>query len=179
LGIPADDRLGQLVSPVQTTARPGRSEHVRILKRFGDILGYQQEDGSPSPIRPSELDFGLELARPETTGGVVVILQHPALSQTYQGGYSAEGKNCATLTAVKDLIIFASAGSMDMDSVTVLDSMPYMDEDFDPSNELHRESHEIFIQAMKAKLPDVVVSCFSSGTDIKFMKLLRHWGIGV
>lgn len=179
LGIPADHRLRRLVSPVQISAQSSRSEHIRILKSFGGTLEYQQEDGSSSPILSSELDFGLELARPETTGGIVVILQHPAPSQTYQGGYSAEEKRCATLTAVKDLIIFASAGSMDMDSVTVLDSMPYMIEDFDPSNELHRESQEAFIQAIKAKLPDVVVSCFSSETDNKFMKLLRHWGIGV
>jgi len=179
LGIPADHRLRRLVSPVETTARPDRSEHIRILNNFGKTLAYLQQDGSSNSIRPSELDFGLELARPETTGGVVIVLQHPAPSQTYQDGYSAEEKKCATLTAVKDLIIFATAGSMDMDSVTVLDSMPYMDTDFDPRNELHNESQKVFIQAMKAILPDVVVSCFSTETDIKFMKLLRHWGVGV
>jgi hypothetical protein len=179
LGIPADHRLRRLVSPVGTTARPGRSEHIRILNNFGETLGHLQQDGSFNSIRPSELDFGLELARPETAGGVVIILQHPAPSQTYQDGYSAEEKKCATLTAVKDLIIFATAGSMDMDSVTVLDSMPYINADFDPRDELHRESQEVFIQAMKAILPEVVVSCFSTETDIKFMELLRHWGIGV
>jgi hypothetical protein len=81
LRIPADHRLRRLVSPVGTTARPGRSEHIRILNNFGETLEYLQQDGSFNSIRPS--DFGLELARPETTGGVVIILQHPAPSQTY------------------------------------------------------------------------------------------------
>lgn len=59
-----------------------------------------------------------------------------------------------------------------MDRATILDCVLHMTEDFDRRNEMHKESHKTFLSTLKAKLPDIVVSCFKSGTEIKFIELL-------
>ena len=125
-----------------------------------------------------ELDFGIELARPEVTGGIAVILQHPDPSQEYGDGFAVEEVRCRTLAAVKELVQLGSGYTMDTESVTVLDCMPFMTDDFDESD-IHKESQETALKALEAKKPDVVISCFRTKTANSFMRRLQANGVGV
>jgi hypothetical protein len=74
LDIPVDHRLQSLIRKILP---PGISrttgDHIQILREFGDRLSWQDR----RPICVNELNFGLDLACPETTGGVLVLLQQP------------------------------------------------------------------------------------------------------
>ncbi|WPA99298.1 uncharacterized protein RHO25_003915 [Cercospora beticola] len=176
LGIPIDHRLRGLSQttneqkPMQETA----SEHIRILSKFGHSLS-RHENGDCLPAH--ELDFGLELARPECTGGLVIVLDHPSPSQTYTPGYVAEEARCKTLAAIKDLVSNATSGLMDTDAITILDSMPFITEYYNGSP-LHVEAQHTFLRALEAKRPDVVLSCFRTKTNINLLKRLQGQGIG-
>ena len=94
-----------------------------------------QDSALPIP----EIDFCLELARPETSDAGVVLLQHPDSSQIYNEGYAAEEARCKALAAVEELVHFRSGGTMDTVCVTILDCMPFADNDYDGSD-LHQRS---------------------------------------
>ena len=176
LDIPTDHRLRKTLrrqdQPFES--RGERSAHLRILEEFGQAVRLDAQD-SALPI--PEIDFCLELARPETSGGVVVVLQHPDSSQIYNKGYAAEEARCKTLAAVKELVHFGSGGTMDTDCVTILDCMPFADSDYDGSD-FHQKSQGIFLRALKAKKPDVVISCCRTETPDLIMQRLQGCGIG-
>ncbi|GIZ45889.1 hypothetical protein CKM354_000903700 [Cercospora kikuchii] len=176
LGIPVDHRLRGLrrTPGEQQPTQDSTSEHIRILSEFGRSLTDKNDDDF---LSAHELDFGLELARPECTGGLVIVLYRPDPSQDYSEGYVAEEARCRTLAAVKDLISNATNGMMDTDAITILDSMAFISEDYDGSV-LHVQAQKTFLRALEAKRPDVVLSCFRTKTKIKFMKDLQGQGIG-
>lgn len=60
------------------------------------------------PIGIGALDFRLDLARPETMGGVVVVLLQPYEKQTYANGFTADVDACKSLRAIKELISVTS-----------------------------------------------------------------------
>ena len=125
-----------------------------------------------------EVDFCIELARPEKIGGIVLVLQHPDPSQVYGDGYAVEDVRCRMLAAVKELVQFGSGGTRHTDCVTILDCMPFIIDDYDESD-VHPESHETFLRALEAKRPDVVISCFRTNTPNKFLRLLQGSGVGI
>ncbi|EMC97235.1 hypothetical protein BAUCODRAFT_444728 [Baudoinia panamericana UAMH 10762] len=176
LDIPTDHRLRKILNcqPKLQQSSGERSDHLRILEKFGQgILRSAQA----SAVSVPELDFCLELARPETTGGIVVVLQHPDFSQIYSDGFAAEEARCRTLRAVKELVQFGSGGTRDTDCVSILDCMPFATDDYNGS-EFHKEGQRIFLRALEAKRPDVVISCFRTETPERFLRLLQGSGIG-
>lgn len=85
---------------------------------------------------------------------------------------------CRTLATVKELVRFGSGGTMDTDAVTILDCMPFATDAFDGSD-FHQQSQKMFLRALKAERPDLVISYFRTGTQIRFLQRLRGCGIGV
>ena len=136
-----------------------------VRKRFDE--GNANESAVPSP----EVDFCIELARPETIGGIVLVLQHPDPSQIFGDGYAVEEMRCTTLAAVKELVQFGSGGTRGTGCVTTLDCMPFVIDDYNESG-VHRESQETFLRALEAKRLDVVISCFRTKTPNTFLRLL-------
>lgn len=180
LEIPVDHRLPNLASLLyhNEPAHGPRSEHVDILSKFGQSLSIERDDGKiRSRLPADELDFGLELARPECTGGLVVALHHPDPSQIYADGYAQEEARCRTLAAIKDLVRHITSGILDISSISVLDSMPFISADYDGSP-VHFQSQKTFLHALEAKRPEVVISCFRTKTNIDFLEKLQSQGIG-
>ena len=105
LQIPVDHRLRRIIRlrrNLESSSEMGK--HVQILEDFGNSL--TEDDGKL--IHCAELNFALDLARPNITGGVVVALLQPHESQQYQNGVVAETSRCKTLRAVKELIAVAN-----------------------------------------------------------------------
>jgi hypothetical protein len=149
-------------------------------KEFGESVRVEALPGNVAPeLSMKELNFALELARPGTTGGVAIILYHPDPSRTYESGYIAEESRCATLASIRDLVVCTTLGNLDSDAVTILDSVPFLVEDFNDKDEPHIMAHEKFVEILVAKQPSIVLSCFSLGTKSKPLELIRHWGVGI
>lgn len=142
LEIPVDHRLRRWISTKCGSLGSGPSQHVHLLKLLGDDVKSQLPGGVPFGLAMDEIDFGLELARPETKGGIVILLYHPDPSQSYTSGYSAEEARCATLASVRELILCVTAGTLDSDAITILDSLPFLPEDFDERDDSHNMAHK-------------------------------------
>jgi len=75
-----------------------------------------------------------ELAKPETAGGVVVILERPS-RQRRSGMVAVTTQPCQrqnTLKEVARLVLFATDGTLTIEDVTVLDAFPRQPDD-DPA----------------------------------------------
>ena len=73
----------------------------------------------------SELNFRSELARLEIIGGVVVLLLQPAPTQTYTNWYTEDVDICKSLRAVKELISVVNNYLVDLDGVSIFDTLPF------------------------------------------------------
>ncbi|KAJ5796874.1 uncharacterized protein N7518_005414 [Penicillium psychrosexuale] len=84
LGIPIGHRLRRIIREVQPSDTNGEdSDHIRILHKFGTSLKIETSDY----LTPCDLSFGIEMARPESKGGIVVVLQQPHSSQDNSSGF--------------------------------------------------------------------------------------------
>lgn len=92
LDIPTDDRLRKTLHCQDQRDGLGgeRSDHLRILEEFDQAILLETGTAREPALPITEIDFCLELARPERVGGIVVVLQHPDPSQIYNDGYAAE-----------------------------------------------------------------------------------------
>jgi hypothetical protein len=125
----------------------------------------------------SELNFGLELARPETMGGVVVVLLQPAQTQTYTNGYTKDVDICESLKAVKELISVVNNYLLDFDGVSIFDTLPFLTEEYRDEDKF-RDANNTFVQMIKAKRPDVVVCCCQGESQNQFVKDIRSLEVG-
>lgn len=125
------------------------------------------------------VDVYVELAKPETTGGVVVILERPSNAERtrYGGGYHTVISKTKTLKEVARLIMFATGGTQTIKDVTVLDAFPLQPHD-DPALHGTKKMSKLLKELLAAKRPDVVISCFKAGQHDGFIKLLQHPGVG-
>jgi hypothetical protein len=129
LGIPIDHRLRRLireVRPIDSDALD--SDHIRILQKFGTSLKIG------ASLATCDLSFGIEMARPETKGGVVVVLLQPHSSQNNSDGFLAGKRNCPTVNAVSELISVASNARLGFDDISVFDAVPFLDEEVTEEN---------------------------------------------
>lgn len=117
LGIPVDHRLRRLIRKAQPINTNEDSEHIRILQRFGKSL----KNGQSDYLSTYDLSFGLELARPESKAGVVVVLLQPHSTQDNSDGFLAGRHTCATINAVSDLISAATNSKLGLDDISVFD----------------------------------------------------------
>ena len=75
-------------------------DHIRTLHNFGTSLKI----GTSDYLTPCDLSFGIEMARHESKGGIVVVLQQPHYSQDNSDGFLASKRNCLFVKAVSELI---------------------------------------------------------------------------
>lgn len=85
LDIPPDHRLirSRTVEPPPHSPPTLDNTHIDILGNFGRKL--IKDDAND--VSWAELDFTLEMARPESTGGLAIILAQPHPSQEYRYGF--------------------------------------------------------------------------------------------
>lgn len=174
LQIPVDHRLRDIIRrarPLGVNYEQGR--HVEVLRNFGASLRYGKE-----PIPAAALNFAYDLAGPDTTGGIVVALEQPRASQEFAHGTVAEVDGCATLRAVKELIVVASNYSYDVDEISIFDAIPVITDPYDRKNEAFKSGDEAFLQMIVAKRPVVLLSCFQSKSANPDISSLQSSGVG-
>ena len=165
--------LHELIDAVQRHKRHTHgktaSGHIKILQDHGKDISALQ----------TMVDFYVELAKPDTVGGVVVILERPSPAEEtrYGGGYHSVIQKTKTLNKVKKLIPLVTNGALTIDDVTILDAFPLQPyDDFDKSEP--RKSSRLLDKLLSAKRPDIVISCFRAGDHQGFIRILQHPGVG-
>jgi len=145
------------------------SEHIKILRDHGKDISASQ----------TMVDFYAELAKPATTGGVVVILERPSSAEQtrYGGGYHTVVSKTKTLKEVARLIKLVTNGALTIHDVTILDAFPLQPyDDFDKGEP--KKSSKLLHKLLSAKQPDLVISCFKAGQHQGFIRILQHPGVG-
>ena len=70
------------------------------------------KSGGDDYLNTFDLSFGIEMARPESKGGVVVVLLQPHSTQNSSDGFLAGRRRCPTINAVSELISVVSNGRL-------------------------------------------------------------------
>lgn len=117
------------------------------------------------------------MARPESQGGVVVVLLQPHSTQDNSDGFLAGKYRCPTVDAVSELISVVNNTTLGFDDISVFDAIPYLDEKA-TGEEIIEQAQNVFANMVKAKQPEVVISCFQTETKNPIVKNLRCRRIG-
>ena len=117
------------------------------------------------------------MARPESKGGVVVVLLRPHSTQDNSDGFLAGKYRCPTVDAVSELISVVSNTTLGFDDISVFDAIPFLDEKV-KGEEIIEQAQDVFANMIKAKQPEVVISCFQTETNNPIVKNLRCRRIG-
>ncbi|KAL2839642.1 hypothetical protein BJY01DRAFT_250371 [Aspergillus pseudoustus] len=171
LDIPVDHRLMSFIRGIKIPNYTRKSTHLEILQRWGAFSRYGK-----APIPSAQLHHALELAKPATKGGVLVVLLEPYRKQTFGRGFTADQQDCPTTRAVCDLIETATGGRMSADDVSIFDTTPYCP-DGTTDEDVLREARIEFRKMVEAKQPDVVICCHQNKSD-QFVKLISSLGVG-
>lgn len=174
LGIPIDHRLRRIIREVRPSDTNGEdSDHIRILHEFGTSL----KSGTRDYLSPCDLSFGIELARPESKGGIVIVLQQPHSSQDNSDGFLAGKRSCLSVEAVSELIHATSNAVFGFDDISVFDAIPFLDEKVAETGIIGK-AQDVFVDMIRAKQPQIIISCFWTKTDNIAVRNLRRRRIG-
>jgi hypothetical protein len=177
LGIPIDHRLRCIIreAPSIDTSRT-KSEHVDLLYKFGTALKVDDRD---YPLY--DLNFALEMARPESKGGVLIALLQPHSKQDNSDGFLAGRRDCETLEAVSDLVTAVNNAKVRFDDTSVFDAIPLLNEattGADISTTI-ADAHNVFANMVRAKNPEIVICCFRTESRNTLVQQLRGRGVGM
>lgn len=176
LGVPIDHRLRRVIHEARRVDRDkGNSEHIRILHSFGSSL---KVDLSDYPI--CDLSFGLEMARPELKGGVLIVLERPHSTQKNLDGFLEGKRNCPTTNAVSDLICAVNNAKLGFDDVSLFDIIPFLDETVTGQHhqKIIGEAQDVFADMVRAKNPDIILCCSKTEACNSLVDKLRSRGVG-
>lgn len=148
-------------------------DHVQILREFGESLVWDDDE----PTNISELNFALDLAGPDTIGGILVLLQQPLETQTYKNGFIADVDDCETLKAIRQLISLASNQLAGLDNVSVFDMLPFLTEEYEDTD-IFRAAHETLVRMIRAKAPSIVICCARGKSHDLFVRDIHGLGVG-
>ncbi|KAH6668543.1 hypothetical protein B0J14DRAFT_169192 [Halenospora varia] len=174
LGIPVDHRLRTLIRKIRPIGiSKVTGAHLQILREFGESLVGEDDE----PINISELNFALDLAGPDTTGGILVLLLQPLETQMYKNGFIADVDDCKTLKAIRQLVSLASNQLSGLDNVSVFDMLPFLTEEYE-DKDIFRTAHEALVRMIRAKAPSVVICCARGTSHNRFVRDIHGLGIG-
>lgn len=176
LGVPIDHRLRPAIRGGRRIgADKGYSEHIRLLHTFGSSLTVDQ---SEYPM--CDLSFGLEMARPEVKGGVLIVLERPHSNQDNSNGFMEGKRNCPTINAVSDLVSAVNNAKLNFENVSLFDAIPFLDETVVGSHnqDIIDDAQNVFEAMVKAKDPDVILCCFKAETRNPLVEKLQSRGLG-
>jgi hypothetical protein len=81
------------------------------------------------------------------------------------------------VNAVSELVFVTSNGRLDFDDISVFDAIPFLDE-MVTGKEIIEEAQGVFVDMIKAKQPEIVISCFKTETSNAIVRDLRSRKIG-
>lgn len=174
LGIPVDHRLEQLLTTDLTTPGSSTGGHARAIEGYGRHLEKVRAD-----ISHHEIEFAKWLAKPETTGGVVIVLLQPAQHQRYFPNHRRTVKDCGTLDAVDE--VCKTVTGCGLEKISCFDVFPFhkipaTKKNVDEYEEDLDEAYAIFLAMIQQKQPDVIFCCYRSPHLTKYKDFQ---GIGV
>ncbi|KAK4936321.1 hypothetical protein LTR66_015354 [Elasticomyces elasticus] len=175
LDIPVDHRLRNIIRR-QKVSNLGNQcgNHVQLLRDFGEALRDENESLSSTLA----LNFACSLAEPATTGGIVIALDQPSKSQTFDGSQAAIIEICNTLKAIRDLVMITSNHHFTIDDVSVFDALPILTQKYDETNEAFKNADNTFLNMVAAKMPRVVLCCFKAQSKDVRVKNFQSSGVG-
>ncbi|PQE27949.1 hypothetical protein CJF30_00009155 [Rutstroemia sp. NJR-2017a BBW] len=156
-GIPVDHRLKQFLTSARQKHSHEVGKHVDLIETFGNTM---VRDNRTTPTK-HEAGFAAWLARPDTTGGLVIALQQPAKSQVFTADVEWVRAECDTLTYLDESLAFVN-GSGGLKTTSVFDAFPFITQQIS-SAELSSEAeraYNTFISMVHAKKPDVLFACW-------------------
>ena len=173
LGIPVDYRLRSLIRRIRPIGiSKAIGAHVQILREFRESL---VQDGDEL-INISELNFALDLAGPDTIRGILVLLQQPLKTKTYQNGLIADVDDFETLKAIRQLVSLASNQLAGLDNVSVFDILPFLIEEYEDTD-IFRAAYETLVRMIRAKAPSIVICCARGKSHDRFVKDIHGLGV--
>ncbi|KAK0763483.1 hypothetical protein N5P37_002860 [Trichoderma harzianum] len=167
LDVAIDHRIRQLLKPrPNTKVNSLYSNHVEKLQELRPFV-HRRRDAS------HELLVTEELAKPLTQGGIAVALLRPANYHPFSSGVDVVVEKSPTLRALRD--VFALIGLDLVQHITILDSLPFlrkMDQyslfgDDEEYTRALNEHHEVFLDAVVAKRPDVVLCMWQTRDELQ------------
>lgn len=155
LDVAIDHRIMRLCRPVPQPTQGryvGTGNHVDILEREGLNLGRTSAD----------IEVTCDLARPTSTGGIVVTLQQPRHNHPLNMGDMAVVGECETLWTLRQLFDTMSCNTLDLkDHITVVDLLPYT-----PSTDLKGLNNEDLIHRLRSPVSACVEALCSKRPDV-------------
>ncbi|RYC65211.1 hypothetical protein CHU98_g983 [Xylaria longipes] len=150
LDVVIDHRIRRLCRPTwQPGELPEPSTHLSIL----------QQHGFRRSRRIDEINVTSQLAGPATTGGILVTLQQPRGNHPFEDGVEAVIQDCDTLSALDQLFLTASCGTLNVrEHISLVDLLPFTPQRVDTvPSEVLQDAFEASRLAICAKMPDVVL----------------------
>lgn len=148
---------------------------------IGDLRAAEliEDFGREFGCSSAEITQALNLA--SGPSDVIVVLERPLKprSHDYAAPFEQFVSSCETLSAVDELIRFATKGTRSIHSVTVIDA--YMFKPDERPSIPDERCHQLLGQIIRLKTPKVVVCCHTSVYKDSWMKRfeLRHTHYGV
>jgi hypothetical protein len=156
-GVPVDHRLKRFLPSAKQRYSQGVGEHVDIIRAFGNTM---VRDNKTIP-KKHEVEFAAWLAKPDTTGGLVIALQQPAKSQVFTADVEWVQDECDTLAYLNKSLAFVN-GPGGLNTTSVFDAFPFITEQISPkalsSEAVH--AYNTFISMVDAKKPEVLFACW-------------------
>ncbi|KAK5633894.1 hypothetical protein RRF57_009608 [Xylaria bambusicola] len=128
-----------------------------IIETFGNTM--IRDDGTIPTEH--EVSFATWLAKPDSTGGLVIALQQPAKSQVFTADVERVRDECATLAYLDESLAFVN-GPGGLKTTSVFDAFPFIIDQISSeelSNEAER-AYNTFLSMIEAKKPEVLFACW-------------------
>ncbi|KAF2193553.1 hypothetical protein K469DRAFT_691115 [Zopfia rhizophila CBS 207.26] len=119
-----------------------------IVAKVGEI----QKEAIPR----DELTVTIDLARPFTSGGLLILLWQPLNDHPWCEGTKRVVKKCHTLDAL-DKALRAVLNSSLVDGASVLDVEAFYNLNFKPTTEQREALQDLIFQAISMKCPNVIL----------------------
>ncbi|KAJ5264487.1 hypothetical protein N7505_007280 [Penicillium chrysogenum] len=148
LGIPTPESLRGLIrAPPACLPTPGDVAAVEITEGLGKYLGKPRDE----IVQAQNLTSGLS--------DIAIILERPLHRSKHKFDVIFPNfvEESPTLSAVDELIRFASNGARSIHNVTVLNAFPFQPDK--SAMERERIGHEALTRILKAKKPKVILRC--------------------
>lgn len=139
-------------------------EAIAIIEGLGEVFCKPEDE----IIQAKNLASGLS--------DIVVLLERPHHRRDHKFNVSVEDfvKNFKTLSAVDELIRFATKGTRSIHDVTVVNVYSFQPDKFATQND--KECHEAVAKILKAKKPKVILRCHREEYWDQWLELpARHY----
>ncbi|KAL1954752.1 hypothetical protein VTO42DRAFT_752 [Malbranchea cinnamomea] len=160
--IAIDHRLRPLFKPVSLRSQGvPNGTHVQDIRAIGSRITRGGEE-----IPAEEIETTVDLARPETEGGIAVVLSQPAKSHLLHEGISRVIEKSPTLQVLDEAFDIASLSTLSFQKdISVMDRSPFIQRGNNVPNALHVKIRNLAAKAIKGKKAHVLLCLGKDDVD--------------